>query len=340
VISAGFRKRLFLCAAVLSLSVTAAFSAPPESGNDVVTFSLRTKDGLVVLNAGETEVKEWKKLLKEAPSAPLTNIELFRWLTGRGAHADSIRLYTASPESVRIGAHPLAWEKTTVGAAVREGLIPDIKGRDIFEAYMMIRTSGEQFYMLEQAGGTEEESMPELGKSIFIMSSSSGNGFEGIYVDGVNYSSGSNGYNIVAFDTDGSIISPVGSFDFFSDPDAGGKMAVFLNDKPPGTYIAVSVRYGPGVYLTSDAVEALHGYGSRIYPDPQILSSHAMFGRKGWREGAAMEASEVNLGSAIFIYDKNIYVGVSKLDDLSVGQGGRIAAITGTGENDTLYMLK
>lgn len=338
-----FPRTMLLCLAGLGVTGFAAFSAPPEKGGRVVTFSLRTEDGLVVLDAGEAEIREWKRLLDETPVAPSTSIELFKWLTDRGARADSIRLYAASfvsSESVRIGAHPLAWKKTNVGTAVRSGEIPDITGRKPYEAYMMIRASGERFFILDQSGGSGGGLKPAISRSVFIMSSASGNGIDGIYVDGVNCSKGSKGYNIVAFSPDGTAVSGVGSFDLFSDPDAGGKMAGFLNGMPDGTFIAVAVRHGPGVFLTSDAVEALRGYGSKVYLDPEILASHAMFGRKGWPPGTALEASEVNLGSSVPVYDRSIYVGESQLEELSVEQSGRIVALSGTDEDDLVYILE
>jgi len=145
-------------------------------------------------------------------------------------------------------------EKTTVAEAVAAGEIPYITSKELYEAFMLIRASGDRMFLLKSDKTGAVGTTTGFKHTIFILSSSFGIGFDGIIVDGVNYSKNVVGYNIVAFAPDGKTISGSEGFQLFKNPDDDKHMADFLNGQPAGSYAAASVNYGPGVYLYSDAV--------------------------------------------------------------------------------------
>jgi hypothetical protein len=332
---------VLLAIAAVVLPNPAVCAEDSNDDNRVVTFSIRTDDGIVVADARASDIERWMRTLEDIPDPPSRNLQMLEWLTGHGARADSVRIYSDTVE-VSDPTHPrlLSWKKTTVGAAVRSGEIPCIIGREISVAYLMIRESGEQFYFLKSSGAAGVTAPPGLRHTVFVTSSAYGNGAEGIFVDGVNYSKGSKGYNIVAFTPDGSEVASAQSYNFFKDPAAGAKMTAYLKGLPDGTYIASAIRYGPGVMLTPDAIEALHGYGSKEWPNPQVNSSHAMLGRKGWAPGKAIETSEINVGCSIIVFEGDIFADESQLEEVSKEHRGRIVVISGTGEDDTVFIYQ
>ncbi len=327
---------------VFAAVLTAALYAGRACAEPTSTLSLRCEDGLVVLEAPVSEIENWGRKLAGPPSPPATIKGIYRWLVQNGATAGSIRLYAdTSGKPDAGGRRKPAWTKTTVREAALAGDIPDIAGRELFEAYMLIRATGRKVYFVKAVDASDPiPAASGFPHSVFVLSSAASSRHFGIYVDGVEVSTSNTGYNLVAFTPDGKTISKAMGFDLYGDPGAGDRMAEFLNSQPEGTYLAAAVNIGPGVFLTLDAINALHKYGSKEFPDTQVLSSHAMFGRKGRPQGTAIEASAVNLASQVIVFDDSLFVSETELPDLSINEGGKLFALTGTGINDPIYILK
>ncbi len=335
-------QRIILTTAFAAM-LAAVLCSSGTGAEDTTTLSLRGEDGLVVIEAPVADIKNWESKLAGPPSPPSTIKGIFKWLVGNGAPARSIRLYgnlSGKPESG--GRRAPAWIKTTVREAALAGDIPDIAGRELFEAYMLMRAAGEKAFFIKavDAADSASASVDGFPHSIFVMSSAASNGHFGIYVDGARVSTSNTGYNLVAFTPDGKSITRTIGFNLYGDPGDGDRMADFLNSQPEGTYLAAAVNIGPGVFLTLDAVNALHKYGAKESPDTQLLSSHAMFGRKGWARGMAFEAAAVNLASRIIVFGSAMFVSEAELPDLSGNEGRRLFALTGTGPDDPLFILK
>ncbi len=320
-----------------------AVAEPVPAGNaqkqERRTLTIRTSDGLIVIESIEADLITITEKLGATPDRPGTNKQLFSWLVDNGAKASSIRIYIeASAQSEKsAGLPPVGWTDTSVAEAEASGIIPAVSGKTLYEAYMLLRTAGFEFYLMEGAVGKSPFS-DMLNHTVFVLSSGAWNGYFGIYVDGVKYSKNSSGYHIVSFSPGGNGVESSRGFNMFVDPEAGYKMAEFLNNLPPGTFIAAAVNIGPGVFFPQAAADALHSFGSLTEPDPEILSSHAMIGRKGLEPGGAFEEEDINLGVGVVVFDSALYVNPNEVETLFTNKSGRAAVLSGTGPDDRIMV--
>ncbi|HOO55368.1 MAG TPA: interleukin-like EMT inducer domain-containing protein [bacterium] len=330
----GARSRIFSFVAVFMFTAIIAVAADTV---DILTLSIRTKDGLAVVEAQESEIENWKTGLAGMKNPPSTNLEVLSWLLEEGVEPQRIRLYLNLAGKISsIGRQGLEWEKTTIKQAVRSGQIPNLTSRPLHEVYTMLRSAGISVLLSDKLKNDNIQSHHD--RTIFVLSSAFHNGREGIFVDGRNLSKGGIGYNIVAYPPDGDAISE--TFELYDKPDDGPRMASFLNSLPEGTYIAAEVNFGPGVFLSGGAISALQSYGSMENLDPELLSSHAMIGKKGLASGLATEVSEVNLGSSVIEFSDDIFVGTDRLENIIGVSVGKTVVITGTEPSDIIYILK
>jgi hypothetical protein len=331
--------QLILLAALSVMTARAAAAAP----EDKTSLSLRTSDGLVVVSAPAPAIDYWRNTLSGIKNPPVSNAGVFKWLSQHGAPPSSIRVYFDAARQTQQPPKTSApsWKKNTVRKAVEAGLIPCVEGKELFEAYLLIRLTGEDVFIEKKA--VAAAAVSPVHHSIFILSSAYGNGLDGILIDGVNYPENVNGYNIVTISPDGSAVTTgpeAEGFALYDTPDDARRMAEFLSGQPDGAYAVAAVKMGPGVFLSSDSVSALRKYGSREALDPQLLSSHAMFGRKGWAPGAARETTAVNLGTKIILFDSDALVGEDELGSVSPRISSGAVLLTGTHYNDPIYIFK
>ncbi len=321
---------------VLAVAAAALIASARAQASDVA-LSLRTSDGLVVAKAPEKLVERWQLLLSRMKHPPSDNAHVFRWLSQHGGMPSAINIYFDETTHARQQPQPSArtWRKSTVGESVSDGLIPFITGKELFEAYLLIRSTGADVFIDKKAS----PAAAPIQHNIFILSSAFMNGQDGIYIDGRNYSKNVNGYNIVTISPDGSAVTGAEGFALYESPDDSQRMADFLNNQSPGTYVVASVKTGPGVFLSYDAVAALQRYGSRENPDPQLMSSHAMFGRKGSTPGSATETSAIGLGTKIILFGSGNIIDESELDSMSARIAGSAVLLTGTKAKDAIYIF-
>jgi hypothetical protein len=179
-----------------------------------------------------------------------------------------------------------------------------------------------------------------LSPAVFVLSSAYGVGRTGIYVDGVNISKDKAGYNVVTFSPDGAQVTGAESFELFDKPEDGPRMASFLLGQPEGAFAAVSVGVGPGVFFTPDDITALRSVGSKESLDPELLSSHALLGRKGFQPGNALEATAVNFPSRIIYFPASEFVSPQVIDKDDAQTEGKVFIISGTAPDDPIYILE
>jgi hypothetical protein len=334
-----FRHGAAAAALLLAIvSMTCARAAAVET-----TLSVRTQDGLVVLHGPEDEMRQAMRTLQSELPPGATNRDLLRFLYHRWPagqlKADAYTDITGSGTGK--GVEPAVIE-TTVRQAVERGDIPNIMGRELFEAYMLIRMRGDTLMMMRPP----PPGSPQIQHTVFVFSSAWGTGMSGIFIDGdnaFNSKAGSppppNGYRFVVLDPEGGKILNEAEFKTFEDLDSGNRMEQFLAGQPAGAVLLGAVQWGPGVYLTGGAVNAMHDYGSTNEPDSQILSSHALIGRKGLAAGAAVEAAAVNSSSDVVLFDNRLYMAEDKIKELKKLPGLRIVAIAGTAPDDKVVLI-
>jgi len=328
---------VLLAAAVTMLpDISALAKTQPETGT-IHTLSLRTGDGLVVVEAPQAELARVKNLLRSEASPPETNRSLFLWLIEHGSGPDSVRLYASSDEKIhRSSGHSPSsrWQVMTVEQAVRSGKVPDIGGLRAFEAYMLLRSSG--FRVFLDKTSISNTALPfTIPHTVFVLSSSWGNGYHGIFVDGHNLSKGINGYNIVILTPDGEKVAAAESFNLFSGPGHAADMAEFLNSQQEGSILLASVKMGPGVFFSGAVLNALQRYGANENPNPQVLSSHAIIGKKGLAPGGAAESAEVNLGTNLVYFDNSLFIDPAQAGSI-VAPGAAAVVLSGTGADTTI----
>lgn len=311
---------------------------------DDVTLSVQTADGLVVLHADEAEMPEIRDALAREFTHGADGADLLAFVYGRwSANAVRAAMYTSSKPrngtpANEVNAEPL---RTTVRDAVRRGLVPAIEGKPLYEAYMLAFMRGDTLLLL----GEPPAGAPPVEHSVFVFSSSWGAGMCGVFVDGrdllhdlTNGAGPVPGYNLIAMSPDFSNAQYMG-FKTFENPEDGVRMQEFLNAQPDGAILLGTVMWGPGVYLSGGAVDALRAYGSTTDPDPQILSSHAVIGRKGGAPGTAAEASAVNAPAEVLLFGADFYIDEKQLEKLRPQAGSRIIAISGTAPDDTAVII-
>jgi len=331
-------KRLFVVIASALLIASAAARA--EDGQ-TTSLTLRTDTGIIVVEGSQDDINRWRGMLFELSEPPSTNRAVLRWLADKGIPSGAVRSYANSADpSSNLGSAQQSWRKMTVAEAVMSGEIPCVIGKELYEAYILIKASGDKMYILKNTTHPAAASPAGFQHSIFIISSAFYSGNDGIFVDGENLSKSVLGYNIVTFSPDGKTVTGSDGFELFNKPDDSRRMADFLNSQPAGAYAAAAVKFGPGVFLFSDATAALRAYGSQAVLDPQVLSSHAILGVKGSPAGDALEATAVNLSSEIIVFKDDLYVEETRLEELSEGVSGRIIVLGGSKPSDTVYVLE
>jgi len=322
-------------AACAALAETSSASGGADSG--LATLTLRTSDGLALVDGSLELVEELRSRLELEPFPPVTNRQLFAWMTANGAVAENIRLFARGGAAADSSPSALRWRKTTVRKAILAGDAPYILGRPLYEAYMAIRASGARMFLIDSPAAINGVS--DFPRTIFIFSSAYGDGMHGIYVDGADKSPHSNGYNVVAFDGKSGKVTETGGFNMFIGPEEGERMEGFLRALPAGSYAAVSIKWGSGPFMTPGVESALSEFGSRQSLDPEMLISHAMFGGK--IPGAeAEEAAAVNLGSKVVLFGAGDRLSESDIAAGSVPGPGRALAISGTRPDDAVYILE
>lgn len=327
--------------AAIAACVIAAFPARgfAQDAGGAKTLSLRTDDGLVVADCSMEKAEELMEKMAAMDNPPSAGRDVYRWLLSNNIPADSIRIYlgktaAGGADSKKTG---MKWTVSGLREAERRGEIPAISGLELFEAYMILRSAGYEVFLSEKDIKKTQTAMG-LKHTIFALSFAFQNGYHGIYVDGKDYSRAETGYNIVTIPSGGEVVDKSVGYSLYVDVDAGRKMADFLNGLPKDTIVLASINHGPGVFLTSAAVSALQQCGSAESPDPEVLSSHAMIGKKGMAPGTAIEKSTVNAGSNVIYFSDDLYVDVSDLEKVFPGGSGRAIILTGTGADDKTYV--
>lgn len=332
--------RLALVTALL-FSASLAFFAPPAAAEQT-TLSVRTEDGLVVMHGELSLLEQAQSKMRGELPAGATNGDLLAFIN-KNWPAGAIRMEVYTPATAAgagKGEENVTLE-TTVASAVAEGRIPNIIGKELYEAYMLFRMRGDTMMLLH----APPAGSPVVSRTVFIFSSAWGNGMNGIYIDGNNAFAQNpgapppNGYKFVVMDPTGSQVIGESEFNTFDDPSSGTRMQQFLAAQPANSILLGAIQWGPGVFLSGGAVTAMHGYGSKTAPDPQILSSHAMIGEKGLDPGKAVEESEINAGSEVMMFDNRLYIQEDKVKTLKTAQGSRIVVIAGTKPDDKVVIL-
>jgi hypothetical protein len=97
------------------------------------------------------------------------------------------------------------------------------------------------------------------------------------------------GYNLVAVDSSGAVLSSV-VFDTFGVTTAGQRLAAWVGGLPAGTIVAGAVKDEASRLLTAEAVSGLDALGVAGDLRNRFRESHAFIGAKGAPRGTAIEA--------------------------------------------------
>ena len=97
------------------------------------------------------------------------------------------------------------------------------------------------------------------------------------------------GYNLVALDQSGEVLSSV-VFDTFGDPAAGRRLVEWVRKLPAGAIVAGAVKDEASGLLTADAVRELGALGVAGDLRHRFRESHVFVGVKGAPPGTAIEA--------------------------------------------------
>jgi hypothetical protein len=301
--------------------------------DEPLTLSIKTLDGLIVFSGEAEEIRKFDQEIKERFHTPLTMDETIAGLREIGKAPERMELYFSAEGEQRKIEHKV--QKMTLGTAVREGLIPNLLNREMYEAYTLLKSEGIDMRIL----GDSPLRGVALNASVFIHSSMLGSQPSRIFVNGLDYSSGAIGYNLVVLSPDGEEVVAKAGFETYRDPEQGEKMENFLRAQPEGALLLGEVFLGPGVFLTSGAIKAFEGYGLTANINPELSTSHAFIGKKGLAPGTALEQTAPNLDSEIVLFAKNIYINEKDLEALASDAGGFTVALSGTAPSDTVYLI-
>jgi len=116
--------------------------------------------------------------------------------------------------------------------------------------------------------------------------------FAHIYVNGIDVSPGSRGYNLVALDQLSGSSQGAAAFDTHADPKAGAALAAWIDALPAGTVVAGAARDEASMSLSGEAIAALRSIGVQGDLRDKFRWGHAFIGAKGAAPGAAMEAMD------------------------------------------------
>lgn len=338
-IAPGKMSKLIVAYFVMTVAIAGFYSSAIFCETTQKTMSLRTNDGLVVVDCTTDRAEELLGIMATLASPPSSNRDVYKWLLQYNTPADTIRIYMDknNADSVSAGIPDMKWKSMDLLSAERQGAIPSISGLEIFEAYLMLRSSGFSV-LLSSADVERSKAELDLKHTVFVLSYAFQSGYHGIYVDGKDHSRAEIGYNIVTIPPDGGGVDQSTGYSLYVDTSGGIKMAEFLNGLPDGTFVLASINHGPGVFLTGDAIKALHACGSAVVPDPEVLSSHAMIGKKGMPSGSAIEKAAVNAGSNIIYFNKDLFVDVSGIEKVDLSSYGRTVVLTGTEPGDRVFI--
>lgn len=116
--------------------------------------------------------------------------------------------------------------------------------------------------------------------------------FGHIYVNGVEQSPNSRGYNLVALaPADGRIVSAAG-FDTHADSAAGTRLADWIRALPPGTWVAGAAKDEAAMQLDQAAIDAFASLGVTVDLRGHFRWGHAFIGQVGAAAHTALEASD------------------------------------------------
>ncbi len=116
--------------------------------------------------------------------------------------------------------------------------------------------------------------------------------FAHVYVNGVDWSPGRRGYNLVEMEPGSGRVTRVASFDTHISPEESRAMAVWLRVVPPDRWVLGAVQDEASLNLTEEAVTALRELGVAADLRGRFRWSHAFIGARGWSVGEAIEAVE------------------------------------------------
>jgi len=320
------------------------FTALTAAAAPAATLSVHTADGLVVAHGEAADLEDLRADLARALPPGATNAQLLRHIfdtRGGDFHAAAYMSETeAGGQGQEIAGAPAVLE-TTVREAERAGFIPSISGKELFEASLLIEMRGDTFMILDNP---PQESFL-APRDLFVFSSAYGSEISGIYVDGrrmvpeKDFWSSLNGYKFLVLDPDTGKPLEAAEFPTFDDPGSGARMAQFLNALPEGALIAGAVQWGPGVFLTGSAINAMRAFGAATEPDPELHMSHAFIGRKGMPPGQALEASSVQDSSRIILFSHKTYLPPAQAQNANPAPGSRIIALRGTAPEDPILII-
>ncbi|MFH1539034.1 MAG: interleukin-like EMT inducer domain-containing protein [bacterium] len=286
----------------LFVFLAAAAFAICAAAEDATTLTIRTLDGLILLRDSEERLLNLHELLGRE-RGPLDTARTMGALRGTEYAPSGMDVYY----SARPGSQ---WRKPTVERmpledAVKKGLIPNVAGRDLMDAYLLLRANGMKMGLF---GEPPPESALVGAAFVSLHSSMIGARRSSIVVNGESFVTAKSGYLLVVLSPDGEKIiadEGFGTYGSFEDADA---MERFLRAQPQDS-ILLGVDYmGPGVFISGGAMDAMRQYGLHAPMDPQIPLSHAFVGRKGLPPGKGVEAYARAQDSQISVFPGNIYV--------------------------------
>lgn len=132
--------------------------------------------------------------------------------------------------------------------------------------------------------------LPGLASLLVRSAGEEAGDFGHIYLDGVDVSPGRRGYNLVVVDAGSGALLGAASFDTHADPDAGARLAAWIQALPPGALVAGAARDEASAQLDDGAVVALRGLGLTGDLRGRFRWSHAFIGQVGAEPGSAQEA--------------------------------------------------
>ncbi|MEW5947015.1 MAG: interleukin-like EMT inducer domain-containing protein [bacterium] len=320
-----------LIAAVVVLACAAALWGAEDEPE---TLTVRTTDGLILVSGAYDELKPLSDRLAADAPAKRSTAETLLMLKDSAVPADGIQVFfsggTASP------ANKPAPRMMALADAVREGIVPDVIGLEIYDALTLLRMNGVEGAVL----GEPPAKSHLAGKaSVSLRSSMVGLRPSRIFVNGKSYKPSSVGYTLVVMAPGGSGVVASRSFNTYESPDENDRMADFLREQPAGAVLVGVSFLGSGVFMTT-AADALREYGLLVPINPEVPTSHAFIGVKGLPPGGGVEATANNQDSTIVLLAEDLYVRESEIGGFTAHPGGLAAVLSGTEPGSTVYVFQ
>ncbi|MEW6201613.1 MAG: interleukin-like EMT inducer domain-containing protein [bacterium] len=298
-----------------------------------LTLSVRTLDGLIIFAGGDNEIRSLGQEIGERFRSPLTTIETITGLNSVGKLPNQMELYFSPEGERRKIEHKV--QEMKLGDAVRQGVIPNITGRDLYEAFLMLRSEGIGMKIIAEP----PDGNMNLKASVLIHSSMIGYNPSRIFIDGRDYSSGAVGYNLAVLSPDGKEVLAKAGFETYAAAEQGEAMERFLRAQPEGAILLGTVFMGPGVFLTTGAIDALRVYGLAADINTELAQSHAFIGKKGSPTGAVLEQTAPNLDSTVTLFAADLYINLSEIETVASHTGGMTVILSDTAPTDTVYII-